>query len=77
MLTSYRNRAASVTSNVCLHMQVEVEQKEKTLDTIQAKVLELKRLCNTKDIPTSLQVWFVIQVHENLDHHEYMDYALI
>lgn len=56
MLTSYCNQADGVRSNVCLHMQVEVKQKKKMLDTIQAKVLELKQLCNTKDIPTSLQV---------------------
>lgn len=59
MLTSYCNQGDGVRSNVCLHMQVEVEQKEKLLDTIQAKVLELKQLCNTKDTPTSLQVWLV------------------
>ncbi|TSO25166.1 Nesprin-1 [Bagarius yarrelli] len=35
---------------------VELEQKQKMLDTIQAKVLELKQLCNTKDTPTLLQV---------------------
>lgn len=72
MLTSCCNQAAGVRTNVCLLLQVEVAQKEKALDTIQAKVLELKQLCNTKDMPTSLQVWFVIQVHELLGQHPYM-----
>lgn len=43
-----------------------MKEKEKALDIIQAKELELKQLCSTKDIPSSLQVWFVIQVHEHL-----------
>lgn len=43
-----------------------MEQKEKMLETVHAKVLELKQLCNTKDLPTSLQVWVVIQIHEHV-----------
>lgn len=59
VLTSYCNQADGAGSNVSFLMQVEVEQKEEMLDTIQAKMLDLKQLCSTKDIPASLQVWLV------------------
>lgn len=69
VFTSCCCQVAGARSHAFLLMQVEVEQKEKMLDTIQAKMLELKQLCNTNDIPTSLQVGFVIQVHEHLGQH--------